>query len=75
MTHLRSFVAVLDQADGRSAKLNNVEQQRQTTVEFIAEDEEVRQRLIYILLQFSRLVMARLLISPKAKKKKNWENL
>nr|XP_049693013.1 E3 ubiquitin-protein ligase RNF19A [Helicoverpa armigera] len=32
---------VLDQADGRPAKLNNVEQaQRQTTVEFIAEDEE-----------------------------------
>ncbi|KAJ8719173.1 hypothetical protein PYW07_016729 [Mythimna separata] len=31
---------VLDQADGRPAKSNNVEQQRQTTVEFIAEDEE-----------------------------------
>ena len=42
VTHLRSFVAVLDQADGRPVKLNNVEQQRQTTVEFIAEDEEVR---------------------------------
>lgn len=49
MTHLRSFVAVLDQADGRPVKLNNVEQQRQTTVEFIAEDEEVRQRVFYFL--------------------------
>lgn len=41
---MRSFVSVLEQADGRPAKLNNVEQQKQTTVEFIAEDEEVRRR-------------------------------
>lgn len=36
------FVSVLDQTDGRPVKLNNAESQRhQTTVEFIAEDEEV----------------------------------
>lgn len=37
------FVPVLEQADGRSVRLNNAEQSQrhQTTVEFIAEDEEV----------------------------------
>jgi hypothetical protein len=39
-----SFVSVLDQAEPRQSKSSTVEQQqnKQTTVEFIAEDEEVR---------------------------------
>lgn len=43
MTQDFFFVSVLDQGDARQVKLNTVEAQsrQQTTVEFIAEDEEV----------------------------------
>lgn len=51
MTHsIPSFVSVLDQGDARPVKLNNVEQtqRQQTTVEFIAEDEEVYQSFCFL---------------------------